>query len=199
MSTARRRQILAWTTTERLGLADLLAELKDYEWRTATLCDGWDVRDLAAHLTLSTRLTLRLALPAAIRARGNFDRMNDVLSRERAARYAPAELVAQLRETAASPRRAPGTSVLDPLVDMLVHGQDLARPLGRVRAMPIVPAVAALEYVLAHGAHRQVKGQRLVATDLDWAAGEGPTVTRAPLADLLLLATGRPVDVADQP
>ncbi|GAA1620281.1 hypothetical protein GCM10009789_87440 [Kribbella sancticallisti] len=40
--------------------------------------------------------------------------------------------------------------------------------------MPVEPAITALEHVVAHGVHRQVKGKRLVATDLDWVPGEGP-------------------------
>jgi hypothetical protein len=88
-------------------------------------------------------------------------------ARERAVRFEPAELVEQLRETAGSPRRLPGAGVLDPLVDVLVHGQDVARPLGRVRPMPPMPAVTALEYVRAsrfYGPLTRFDGMRLVGS-----------------------------------
>ncbi|MEU4722184.1 hypothetical protein AB0G06_21395 [Nonomuraea dietziae] len=97
-------------------------------------------------------------------------------------------------QTAGSPRRALGAGPLDPLVDALVHGQDAARALGRVREMPEGPVMAALEHVhdsSFHGARERFHGTRLVATDLDWSAGEGPDEVRRPAGDLLLLATER--------
>nr|BFE80642.1 hypothetical protein GCM10020093_032430 [Planobispora longispora] len=38
---------------ERSTLADLFDDLSEKEWATASLCDGWSVRDVAAHLTLA--------------------------------------------------------------------------------------------------------------------------------------------------
>jgi len=65
-----------WTTidTERASLADLLAELTPEEWARPSLCTGWRVRDVAAHLTLA-HAGVAFAVPALIRARGSFDRM----------------------------------------------------------------------------------------------------------------------------
>jgi len=192
-------QVLDWTRTERLGLADLLEGLDDHQWRAPSLCAGWSVHDLAAHLTLSTRTTLGMVLREAVRARGSFDRMELVISRERAARFDRHELVAQLRETAGSARRAPGAGPLDPLVDALVHGQDLARALDLARPVPLEPALAALEHVRTsafYGARRRFRGARLVATDVDWSAGGGPEEIRGPAAELLLVATGRTAGLA---
>src|SRR5215207_6816018 len=59
---------------ERAGLADLLDELTPAEWEAPSLCSGWRVRDVAAHLTLSHMPPATAAL-AALRARGNYDRM----------------------------------------------------------------------------------------------------------------------------
>lgn len=194
-----RDEILAWVKAERLSLADFLDDLGDHEWQAASLCPGWTMHDVAAHLTLSTRSTLLGTIKGAIRARGDFNRMVADEARERAARFAPAELVAQFRETAGSARRSPGSGPLDPLADALVHGQDIARPLGRVRAMPAEPTIAALDHILAspfYGARKRFRGTRLTATDLDWSAGEGPDEARGPAADLLLLATGRAAGLA---
>ena len=43
-----------WNTIDeqRARTADLLEQLTDDEWRRPSLCDGWTVRDVAAHLTL---------------------------------------------------------------------------------------------------------------------------------------------------
>jgi uncharacterized protein (TIGR03083 family) len=197
-------EILAWVKAERLSVADLLESLDDHEWDVPSLCAGWTVRDVAAHLTLSTRTTFFGTLKGIIRARGSWDRMTADVARQRATRFTPAELIAQIRETAGSAQRAPLSSPLDPLVDALVHGQDIARPLGRTREMPAEPALATLEHVLAsafYGARKRLRDTRLIATDQNWSAGTGPAEVRAPVSELLLLATGRVlnarVDAAD--
>ena len=191
--------ILDWTRDERLSLADLFDSLADHEWQTPSLCEGWTVLHVAAHLTMSTRTTGFVMFTGMLRAMGDFNRMEDNLARARAARFSRAELIAQLRETAGSARRTPGAAPLDPLVDALVHGQDVARPLGRERPMPIEQTVAALEHVRAsrfYGARKRFADTRLVATDCDWSAGEGPHELRGPVGDLLMVATGRPAGLA---
>ncbi|UJW28565.1 maleylpyruvate isomerase family mycothiol-dependent enzyme [Saccharothrix sp. AJ9571] len=190
----RREQIMGWVKDERLSLADLLEGLSQQEWDVRSLCEGWTVRDVAAHLSLSTRMTIRLSIRGAIRARGNVHRMFDLLARERANQFTPQELVAQIRETAGSTHLTPGASPLDPLIDMLVHGQDIARPLGRPRPMPLDAAVAALDHAWSsrfYGAQKRLRGHRLVATDREWTGEAGAEEIRGPVADLLLLATGR--------
>ena len=115
------------------------------------------------------------------------------------ARFARDELIAQLRETAGSARRAPGAAPLDPLADAIVHGQDVARPLGRDRPMPVEQTVAALEHVRTsrfYGARKHFRDTRLIATDCDWTAGEGSRELRRPVGDLLMVATGRPAGLA---
>ncbi len=189
--------VLKWTELERLSFAELLEDLSAEQWDADSLCAGWTVRHVAAHLTMSTRTTLGVAVKGAIRARGSFDRMEDNFARERAARFSPDELIAQIRETAGSPRRSPGAKLADPLLDVLVHGQDIARPLGLPRPMPLEPAVVALEHVHDnpfYGARKRFKGKKLIATDAEWTGGSGPEEIRAPVSDLLLLATGRAID-----
>lgn len=130
----------------------------------------------------------------AIRARGDFDRVAADMARERALRYSPAELVAQLRETAGQPRRFPMSSPLDPLTDILVHGQDIARPLGRERPMPIERVLPVLEHVWTsffYGTRKRFAGLRFIACDAKWSAGDGAREVCGPAGDLLLLLTGR--------
>lgn len=187
-------ETLRATEAERLGVADLLAGLAPPEWGHASLCEGWTIRDVAAHLTLTTRISVPGAVLALLRARGNVDRMLGDTARRRAAAFEPVELVEQLRETAGSPRRPPGTSPVDPLVDVLVHGQDIARPLGRDRTMPVERVVPALEHVWAssfYGAASRFDGLRFVAVDADWTAGTGDREVHGPAAELLLVSTGR--------
>jgi uncharacterized protein (TIGR03083 family) len=183
-----------WTTidAERAALADLLAGLTPEEWGTPSWCAGWRVRDVAAHLTLA-HAGLAFAVPALLRARGSFDRM--VHDTAVAAAAAPTEdLVAGLTALVGSRRHAIGTTEVEPLTDVLVHGQDVARPLGRERPVPSAAAATAATRVWSMGwpfwARRRLRGLRLVATDSDWRAGSGAEVVGS-TGDLLLLVTGR--------
>jgi uncharacterized protein (TIGR03083 family) len=177
---------------ERAGLADLLDDLTPDEWATPSLCEGWRVRDVAAHLSLAQLRPLPAAV-AAVRARGSFDRM----IRDTALRQAALpceEFPRRIRAMVGSRRRAPFLTPLEPLIDVLVHGQDIARPLGRSRPMPPGAAAAAADRVWTTGfpfhPRRRLAGLRLSATDADWSVGGGPAV-EGPLAALLLLMTGR--------
>ena len=179
--------------SERLNLCDYLDGLTEPQWATQSLCSAWTVREVAAHLTVTTRATIPFVIRSAIKARGSFDRMTANVARDRAAQFATADLVQQLRDSADSSRRIVGSGPMDPLMDMLIHGQDIARPLNRPRAMGTDVALAALEYVAPNrflGGLKRVGGLELVATDAEWSTGEGPTV-RGTAEDLLLVAAGR--------
>ena len=183
---------------QRAELADLLEDLTPEEWDTASLCGGWRVRDVAAHLTLA-HMPVATALRELVRARGGFDRMiHDTAVRQ--SQRPVAEHPARLRAMAGSRRRAPGVTPVEPMTDLLVHGQDICRPLGRQRPVPPEAAATAATRCWTMGfpfrARRRLHGLRLVATDHDWSAGEGLPV-EGPVADLLLLVTGRDVVLPD--
>ena len=194
-----RTDLLAALESERLALADVLDTLTPEQWRAASLCRGWTVQDVVAHMTLTSRISRLEAIRGVLAARGDIDRMIDQAARARAARYSPAELVAQFRESAGSERRPLGTQPRDPLVDVVVHAQDVTRPLGRRHAMPPAHVVPALDHVWAssfYGARKRLAGLQLVSTDADWSAGEGDRELRGPAGELLLVATGRPTGLA---
>jgi uncharacterized protein (TIGR03083 family) len=182
-----------WTAidTQRASLADFLDTLSPAQWQAASLCDGWTIRDVAAHLALS-HIGAGAITVGFVRAGGSFNRMvRDVARRYR---KPPADLAADIRRLVGSRRHAPGTSYLDPLVDVLVHGQDIAVPVRAKRPMPTAAAAAAADRVWTMGfpyrARRRLRGMRFVATDVDWSRGEGAEV-RGGIAPLLLLLTGR--------
>jgi uncharacterized protein (TIGR03083 family) len=180
---------------ERRTLADLLDGLSDEEWAAPSLCAGWRIRDVAAHVAAVPQPpSVGSLLVAGVRARGNFHRLNTDVS----VRYADArtarQLVAELREHADSRRMPAVTNHRNILFDILVHGQDIALPLGRPRAMPLAAARAGVVRVWTMGwpfwAKRHLRGLRLVATDIEWSAGTGEEVS-GPIQALLLLVTGR--------
>ena len=183
-------------TAERLVLCDMLETLTPADWDTRTLCPAWTVRDVVAHLTLTTRETRWNLIKGAIAARGDFDRMNVDMARTRAARFGPDELVQQLRDHAASTRRTPFSSPLDPLTDVIVHAQDIARPLGRAHPMVpghVVPALTHAATSRWYGGAKRFAEVRLVATDTYWSLGTDGDEVRGTAGALLLAATGRSV------
>jgi uncharacterized protein (TIGR03083 family) len=188
---------------ERLGLADLLDDLAPAEWEQPSLCAGWRVRDVAAHLALAQTGAGRAAVDL-LRARGSLQRM----IHDTAVRHAgvPTEqLTAQIRGMAGSRRTAPGVTPLEPLLDVLVHGQDIAVPLGRPRTVPIAAAATAATRVWGmpwpmsstFSPRRRLAGLRLVATDAHWAVGDGDPV-EGPIQALLMVLTGRTAAVRDE-
>ncbi len=182
-----------WRTidAERLSLADLLDDLSDDEWETPSLCAGWRVKDVAAHLTLA-HMSPATALHELVRARSFHRAIRDTAVRQ--ASLPGTELSARLRSMTGSRRTAPGVTPLEPMLDLLVHGQDIVVPLGRTRPVPRDAAAAAASRAWdlnwPFRTRRRLRGLRLVASDVDWQVGRWPEV-RGPIAALLLLVTGR--------
>ncbi len=177
--------------TERSWLADLLESLPEAAWTQPSLCAGWSVRDVAAHLTLS-HARLRDLIWPAVRAGFRYD----TIVREVALRspLTHEQIVATLRGFVGSRRRVAFITDLEPLIDILVHTQDICLPLGVDHPMPTDASAAAAERVLStHWPLRRWRppqGVRLVATDTDWAYGSGPE-RRASMQEHLLTLTGR--------
>lgn len=177
---------------ERASLADLLEGLTPAEWEKRTACGDWRVRDVAAHLTLAPRFSYGDLVRDWVRARGNMDRLiHDTAVREAARPVG--EIVSNLRGIVGSRRLAPTTTPREPLLDILVHGQDIVLALGRTRAMPPAAARDAADRVWTMRFPLRpwpLPKARLVATDIEWTRGEGEEV-RAPIAALLMRLTGR--------
>jgi uncharacterized protein (TIGR03083 family) len=91
---------------------------------------------------------------------------------------------------------------LEPLIDVLVHTQDVVRPLGRRHDVPPAAAAAAADRARSAtasrvlGSHHLVRSVRMVATDADWDRGRGPVV-EGPMLELLMLCAGRQPDHAE--
>ena len=186
-----------WTVIagQRLVLADLLAGLQENEWERPSLCAEWRVKDVAAHVAFPPQSPgILWIVSKGLRTRGDLQAVNRDMAVAHAAARTPVGLVAELRALAHS-RRKPAITTLDNLLfDTLVHVQDVAVPLGLRVAMPLGAAREGVERVWRMGwpfwARRRLRGLHLIATDVDWSAGEGAEV-RGPVQALLLLLTGR--------
>lgn len=190
-----REEMWRYIGEQRLAIAEALTEILPDEWERPSLCEGWRVRDVVAHVGLATEITLGSALRELVRARGSFHRFIHETAVERAALPSD-ELIAILRRAATSRRLAPGTTTKEPLLDILVHAQDIFVPLGREFAMPERPALVAADRIwqipppFGFGAKRRLRGLHIEATDANWSRGDGPPVYGS-LKAIILLTSGR--------
>ena len=149
------------------------------------------MRDVTAHLTHS-HMPRGRAVVEAVKSGFRFDPMIRRLAVED--RRSQAEIVAALRAMVGARRKVPGTSVQQPLIELLVHGQDIAVPLGIDLPMPTDAAVEAARRLAGMrfpvNAAKQLNGIRLVASDADFAAGTGLEIT-APISDIVMVLAGR--------
>jgi uncharacterized protein (TIGR03083 family) len=181
--------------TQRAALCDILADLGEDEWRQPSLCAGWTVRDVAAHLTLQ-QLGPAGVLAQVVKWRGSIDRTTAHVARVRAAALTTEQIIAEIRATIGSRRHIFGVTHLETLCDILVHSQDIAIPLGRHLDLPADAAAVAASRALSMRwppplpSAKRMAGFRLTATDTSWSTGDGPTV-RGPMAALLLVCCGR--------
>jgi uncharacterized protein (TIGR03083 family) len=179
---------------QRGELAAVLDGLPASAWDEPTLCAGWRVREVVAHLTMPFRYNGRRFALELVKSRGRFNEMADRLARRDAARMAPAELAGALRSNIGHPWRPPGGGFEGALAHDLIHGLDITVPLGRAFAVPeqrlrrVLPASTTEKTVRFFGA--DLAGIEFRASDLDWTLGAGTPVTGT-AADLLLAVCGR--------
>ncbi|WP_436842401.1 maleylpyruvate isomerase family mycothiol-dependent enzyme [Streptomyces niveus] len=184
---------------ERAALIDDLERLDDERWDEPSLCAAWTVHDVAAHLADTARTTRLGFLIGLARAKFDFDLQNARgVEHERGA--SPRETLERLRQVA-SRRSTPPAPLDSRLVEEIVHGEDIRRPLGLSHSYPREAVVRSLRLQARTpasfgGAKELVARTRLTATDADVSIGEGPEV-RGPALSLLLAVSRRRVALDD--
>ena len=177
---------------ERADFAAFLATLSPQQWQAPTLCAGWRVRDVVAHVIGYDDLDTRRLLAYVIQGRLRLGRVNAAALARYHAR-SPEQLLALLTDHP-QPRGVPaalGGRV--GLTEALIHHQDIRRPLGQPRTIPPERLLLALRTALIApdiGGLWRIRGVRLVATDLPFSAGIGQEV-RGPAEALLMTIAGR--------
>ena len=177
---------------ERADFAAFLATLSPQQWQAPTLCAGWRVRDVVAHVIGYDDLDTRRLLAYVIQGRLRLGRVNAAALARYHAR-SPEQLLALLTDHP-QPRGVPaalGGRV--GLTEALIHHQDIRRPLAQPRAIPPERLLPALRIALIApdiGGLWRIRGVRLVATDLPFSAGIGQEV-RGPAEALLMTIAGR--------
>lgn len=174
-----------------LGLADLLTTAEG-AWDAPSLCDGWLVRHVIAHVTMPARLSADAFRAEIAAAGGDFS----VLSNTVAARDAslPVEqLLDQLRSAELHAWQPPGGGSAGALSHAVIHSLDVTLALGRPAVAPPEAVLGVLEQlVAARGSWFGVSmdGLRFEATDAEWAWGDGQPM-RADSGSLVALLSGR--------
>lgn len=180
---------------ERRALIDDLAGLDDEQWELPSLCDGWTVHDVAAHL-VDVALTTRIGFAVdMVRARFDFDRQN-VNGLERARGATPQETLARMHDVVARTSGPPAPADTR-IAEEVLHGEDIRRVVGLHRDYPVEAVTRSLLQqsrmpASFGGAKELVARVTLRASDVDLSIGEGPEVT-GPVLALLLTVTGRRV------
>ena len=180
---------------ERRRLADELESLPPEAWEAASLCNGWTVHMVAAHLNAPWEASIPTVLIEVVKARslaGGFDR----LARKIADVLPPAACVASLRDNADSRFTPPGFGPEAPLTDVIVHGVDMLASSGRSVDVDPVALATSLEFLTRGKAKGfvpkgRVDGLVFEASDLDFRGGPGPLVVRGPALSLCATLCGR--------
>ena len=183
---------------ERAALAATLADLPAEDWSRTSLCTGWTVQDVAAHVISTPQVGWSDIAAMTVRNLGrSYNRMIFREVKRISARETPATILADFERYADSTHRVPITTSIEPLLDALLHHQDIVRPLGLTHAMPPEAAAVAADRVrrlsFLLGTRRLVRSVRMVADDVDWTRGSGPTIS-GPMQELLMICSGREPD-----
>lgn len=181
-------------TADYLALADLVDGLSPERWDTPSLCEGWRVREVVAHMTMPARYGQEEFM-AELRDCGfDFTKLsNRIASRD--AELSSAELVGNLRdETLHQWTPPPDGGHQGALNHVVIHGLDITVALGEPRLSPDLTIEAVLDHLTAGGAHANfgtdITGRSLQATDIDWSYGSGPQL-RGTAEDIVLHISGR--------
>ncbi|MGO2038389.1 MAG: maleylpyruvate isomerase family mycothiol-dependent enzyme [Brevibacterium sp.] len=185
-----------WTLihTERARLVELLDDLDCEQWEGGTLCADWTVEQVVAHLSAAAR-TGRWAWIRSIVRSGFSPARHNARQLSRYLGDTAAESL-EMFERSVTLSIAPTKDFAGFLGEVIVHGQDIAKPLG----LPLDPDHEALLEVarfyasqdFAVNSRTLVKGLTLDADDADFRVGSGPEV-RGRLLDLVMAMAGRPV------
>jgi uncharacterized protein (TIGR03083 family) len=179
--------------SERAAQADALAALPAADWDEPSLCAGWTVRDVVAHMIDTATVTppafagrfIASGFRFPVMVRRNIARIEDGRT--------DAELVELLRSRVGA-RTAPPGPVTSWLGETIVHGEDVFRALGPYREHPSAHLVTIAGFYAGSnaliGTRRRIDGVTLRATDSDWRHGAGPEVS-GPMVALVMAMTGR--------
>lgn len=201
---ANEELIWQYVKRQRLDLLTYLTTLNHEQWNTNSLCAGWRVRNVLAHLILEYHYTPANSCKEFVRSGL---RINTFLRRTavQLGTASDSELLERFEAMVGERHKPSSVSVLNVLADLLVHEQDIRVPLGHHKDMPL----DSLKLIFSHwqphsynvgekitGVAARVKGLEFVITDLNMKKGSGLPVI-GPAEATLLAVTGRKLALAN--
>jgi uncharacterized protein (TIGR03083 family) len=180
---------------EQQDFASLLRSLTPEQWDAPSLCAGWSVHEVAMHAAWHAHSTAPSRIAQLARVGFNEQRVHEP------DRARPTQ---ELIEVLGSPATLFGpTNILTQLSELIIHQQDVRRPLAIHRQIAAAPLATVLDFGITRvgsasvaGARRRAKALRLVATDIGWSAGSGPEVL-GPGEAIFMALNGRGDAIAD--
>lgn len=185
-----------WTSIKngREALGDYLAGLSADEWNRPSLCAGWTVKDVAAHMLVIPTIPKGKVFRSFLGSGFNLDKMNAKLVKKISTQMSTADIAATTRASAGSKSMPPGLKLTGVMTELVVHSSDISEGVGRPFALPVEDYLAALDHLKdvqpVFGSKQRIAGLTLRATDAAWSTGSGPTV-EGPAQQLLLAVAGR--------
>lgn len=175
--------------SELARLAATLEPLDEQAWETPSLCDGWTIREVVAHVSLAARRSSPAVVAGLALTGFRWHRYADRVAR-RDAKLPVSTLLADLRSDRLAAWRPPGGGAEGALVHAFVHALDVTIPLRTRqspdpdRARPVLDALVAPASLKHFGV--DVTGLELHADDAAWSHGAGQPVSAS--SDQLVLA-----------
>jgi uncharacterized protein (TIGR03083 family) len=180
---------------EFAALAAALEPLDEPAWARPSLCEGWSVGHVVAHLTMAARYPAEQFRAELGADDFDFQRMSDRLA-ARDGLLPPADLLNDLRSETMARFEMPGGGYAGSLSHVVIHGLDVSLPLGLGRVCSDEAAVLVLDGLVAPGDRSlfgvELDGHELRATDLDWRHGDG-AARPGPAGELIARLSGRRV------
>lgn len=182
---------------EHAALVADLRTLTREQWHSPSLCGEWVVEEVVAHLGAASRLGPVRWFRSMAAAR--FDA--DVHNQRRLEEFLGATSSVTLERFADTGTiRLPFRESPGGLGELIVHAEDIRKPLGLVRTPDPAGLAAVARFFatkdFAVNSKQQVKGLRLEASDTDFRAGHGPVVV-GPLLALVMVMAGRSAFLPD--
>jgi uncharacterized protein (TIGR03083 family) len=180
-------------SAERRELAGVLEGLSAEQWRSPSLCTGWTMAHVVAHLTMPFRITEEEFAGGMAEAHGQFTEFSDAVA-ARDSQLPQAELIGVLRDNIDNPWGPPGGGQQGALSHDLIHGLDIAWPLSIAYPIPDQAMTTVLDLITGEDGQSafgvDLAGVELRASDLDWSSGSGAPAS-GPSRDLLLVLARR--------
>jgi uncharacterized protein (TIGR03083 family) len=176
------------------ALADALEGQQPTVGDLASLCDGWTVRNVIAHLTMAARYDGPAFQAELAAVAYDFQTLSDTIAL-RDGELPLDVLLDSLRSPTMAQWAPPGGGAAGALSHVVIHGLDVTSAIGLPRTASDEATRIVLDGFTSGGVHERfgtkIEGRRFTATDLDWTYGDGRLI-EAEAADLVLAMAGRP-------